>query len=85
MSPRPGVVGPLPNGRTPWLVNGGDPNYLLTQMILQVPLPKKDIRKIEVFFGIIPGKLAQIFWFCFCLEGEVVTVIFLVFFCFVFS
>ena len=28
-SPRPGVVGPLPNGRTPWLINGGDPNYLL--------------------------------------------------------
>ena len=26
------VVGPLPNGRTPWLINGGDPNYLLTGM-----------------------------------------------------
>ena len=35
-SPRPGVVGPLPNGRTSWLVNGGDPNYLLSRMILQV-------------------------------------------------
>ena len=23
-----GVVGLLPNGRTPWLINGGDPNYL---------------------------------------------------------
>ena len=22
-SPRPGVVGPLPNGRTSWLINGG--------------------------------------------------------------
>ena len=22
------VVGPLPNGRTSWLINGGDPNYL---------------------------------------------------------
>ena len=21
-------VGPLPNGRTPWLINGGDPNYV---------------------------------------------------------
>ena len=29
-------MGPLPNGRTPWLINGGDPNYLLTGMILQV-------------------------------------------------
>ena len=28
--PRPEVVGPLPNGRTPWLINGGDPNYLLS-------------------------------------------------------
>ena len=27
-SPRPGVVGPLPNGRTSWLINRGDPNYL---------------------------------------------------------
>ena len=26
-SPIPGVVGPLPNGRTPWLINGGDPNW----------------------------------------------------------
>ena len=26
--PRPGVVGPLPNGRTSWLINGGDTNYL---------------------------------------------------------
>ena len=30
------VVGPLPNGRTLWLINGGDPNYLLSGMILQV-------------------------------------------------
>ena len=30
------VVGPLPNGRTSWLINGGDPNHLLTGMILQV-------------------------------------------------
>ena len=26
-SPRPGVI-PLPNGRTSWLINGGDPNHL---------------------------------------------------------
>ena len=31
------VVGPLPNGRTSWLINGGDPNHLLSGMILQVP------------------------------------------------
>ena len=29
-SPKDRVVGPLPNGRTPWLINGGDPNYLFT-------------------------------------------------------
>ena len=34
--PRPEVVGPLPNGRTPWLINGGDPNYLLSGVILQI-------------------------------------------------
>ena len=34
--PRPGVVGPLPNRRTPWLINGGDPNYLLSGVILQI-------------------------------------------------
>ena len=33
--PLNGVI-PLINGRTPWLINGGDPNYLLTGMILQV-------------------------------------------------
>ena len=27
-SPKDRVVGPLPNGPTPWLINGGDPNYL---------------------------------------------------------
>ena len=30
------VGGPLPTGRTPWLINGSDPNHLLTGMILQV-------------------------------------------------
>ena len=35
-SPIPGVVGPLTNGRTLWLINGGDPNHLLTGVILQV-------------------------------------------------
>ena len=29
-------MGPLINGRTLWLINGGDPNYLLSGMILQV-------------------------------------------------
>ena len=33
---RPRVVGPLPNGRTPWLIHGGDPNYLLSGMILHL-------------------------------------------------
>ena len=36
--PLNGVVGPLTNGRTSWLINGGDPNHLLTGMILQVGL-----------------------------------------------
>ena len=35
-SPRPGVVGPLLNGLASWLVNRGDPNYLLSGMILQL-------------------------------------------------
>ena len=35
-SPKDRVVGPLTNGRTPWLINGGDPNHLLIGMILQV-------------------------------------------------
>ena len=33
--PLNGVVGPLINGRTSWLVNGGDPNHLLSGMDLQ--------------------------------------------------
>ena len=32
-------VVPLTNGRTSWLINGGDPNHLLTRMILQVNIP----------------------------------------------
>ena len=38
-SPKDRVVGPLPHGRTLWLVNTGDPNYLLTgpkQLTVQV-------------------------------------------------
>ena len=35
LSPIPGVVGPLPNGHS-WLIHGGDPNYLLSGVILQV-------------------------------------------------
>ena len=34
-SPIPGVI-PLPNGRTSWLVNRGDPIYLLSAVALQV-------------------------------------------------
>ena len=30
------VAGPLPNGRTSWLLNGGDPSYLLSGVTLQV-------------------------------------------------
>ena len=33
--PLNGFVGPLINGRTPWLINGGDPNYLV-QLRIQV-------------------------------------------------
>ena len=39
-SPKDGVV-PLANGRTLWLINGGDPNHLLTGMILQVRVCRK--------------------------------------------
>ena len=34
VSPITGIL-PLPNGRTPWLINGGDPNHLLNGMIIQ--------------------------------------------------
>ena len=33
-SPIPGVL-PFTNGRNSWLINSGDPNYLLIGMILQ--------------------------------------------------
>ena len=36
VSPLTGVVGPLPNGRTSWLINGDSRDYLLNGMILQV-------------------------------------------------
>ena len=35
-SPKDRVVGPLPNVRNLRLINGGDPNHLLTGMILKV-------------------------------------------------
>ena len=38
VSPLSRVVGPLTNGRTSWLINGGDPNHFLIGMILQVGL-----------------------------------------------
>ena len=35
------VVGPLPNGHSwLWLIHGGDPNYFVSGMILQVPFLK---------------------------------------------
>ena len=34
-SPTDRVVGPLPSMAFLWLINGGDPNHLLTGMILQ--------------------------------------------------
>ena len=40
----PGVVGPLPNDIN-WLINGGDPNYFLTGMILQAPFLRPRHRK----------------------------------------
>ena len=33
------LMGPLPNGHS-WLINGGDPNHLLSGMILRVPQKK---------------------------------------------
>ena len=43
VSPNWGNVGPLPNGRTPWLINRGDPNHLRPswEPILQVGWGKK--------------------------------------------
>ena len=35
-SPKDRVVGPLPYMASFWLINGGDPNHLLSGMILQV-------------------------------------------------
>ena len=35
-SPKDRVMGQIPNGRYSWLINGDDPNHLLTGMILQV-------------------------------------------------
>ena len=55
-------MGPLPNGRTPWLENGGAPNHLLTGMILQVPcislcVSNDDVRFFEITFSSSkPGK-----------------------------
>ena len=33
MARKPSLTGvvPLPNGQTPWFINGGDPNYLYTK------------------------------------------------------
>ena len=44
------VVGPFPNGRTSWLINGDDPNHLLTGMILQVMPYNAKAKKTSPFF-----------------------------------
>ena len=36
-----GLLDPLPKGFIKWLINEGDPNHLVTRMILQVPLFSK--------------------------------------------
>ena len=49
MSPKEvGLWDPFPNGRTSWLINGGDPNHLLTGMILQVVKDAQQSRVIHV-------------------------------------
>ena len=45
-SPKDRVVGALPNGRTSWLINGGDPN-LLSGMILQAGWEADEITSVK--------------------------------------
>ena len=40
-SPKDGVVGPFQMA-FPWLINGGDPDHLLSGMILQVEFERTD-------------------------------------------
>ena len=47
VSPLSRVI-PLPNGRTPWLINGGDPNHLLTGMILQVAYVQTNVSSTPI-------------------------------------
>ncbi len=63
-SPRPGVVGPLPNGLSKWLINGGDPNYLLNGMILQVGTNSTEKHpgwwtRIKFFSGVLLTKNSE--------------------------
>ena len=51
-SPKDRVVGPLPNGLFMAEINGGDPNYLLTGMILQV-LVINGVNKYKWLTGVI--------------------------------
>ena len=67
MSPKDRVMGPLPNGRTLWLINGGDPNHLLTWTILQIEF----LNRIKGIWGIMP-LLNHHFG---CLLGGLVTII----------
>ena len=36
LSPLSRVVGPFPNGRTSWLINGGDPNHILLPFFMGI-------------------------------------------------
>ena len=59
-SPKDRVI-PLPNGRTLWLINGGDPNYLPAGMILQVRAHGSTLVRVEI----TPGSVFQdssVFW-----------------------
>ena len=58
-SPKDRVVGPLPNGQTPWLINGG--NLLLTSpvMILQVRFFPTKIHGVSQAAEKLLGSLPQ--------------------------
>ena len=45
LSPKNQVVGPLPNGRTPWLIDGCDPNSLSRMILQHAQVPK-------IFWGV---------------------------------
>ena len=49
VSPLTGVD-PLPNGRTPWLINRGDPNYL---QVLGAHPPSRGRESVYIIKGIL--------------------------------